>query len=523
MDWRQLLLIALFAILASACFKIRTKWPVPSGVFQIPAFPILGHSLLVVHNPSLKLTQWAKSYNQNIFLIRLGNTPVVAVASYSLIRKYWLQHSNALSSRPVLYTFHRLVSQTQGYTVGLTPFGPSFLAMKKAILSSLHAHRLELEFSVQVVHDVSSHILQYLSEFAQNTCIDSRRRLAAADIDLLRHLQCYSLGCALKLTYGRNLDPYGADHALCNTIIDTENAIVRTRSLLLNYQDYLPLPLVWPWRLLAKRKSARYREIRDGYMSKFLVDFQTSMRENNLDVASCLMANLHQHSLLSQAEMASICLTMVSAGLDNTAFTLNYLFGVLSNGPSGYSMQRKLHQLLMDSAGQNIEVAWAMTVHGMPCDYAVALIREALRCFTVLPLGLPRATSKSVVHENVCIPKHTVMIMNAYEANHDGSVFSDPNSFLPERWLDKNGNLNKSAPPHLTFGLGARKCSGDILAMKEMYVFLCRLVLKFEIRRPTNTAQAMVADPFVSNSCPSGTSFEPRPFSIWLRPRVTIS
>lgn len=521
MDWK-LLLIAILAILASACFKIRSKWPVPSGVFQIPAFPILGHTLLLVHNPSLRLTLWAKSYNQKSFLIRLGNTPVVAVASYSLIRKFWLQHSNALNSRPVLYTFHRLVSQTQGYTVGLTPFGASFLAMKKAILSSLHARRLELGFPVQVVDEVSSHVLEHIEEIVQSTCIDSRRRLAATDIDLLRHLQYYSLGCALKLTYGRKLEPYGVDHELSNTIIETENAIVRTRSLLLNFQDYLPMLLVWPWRLLAKRKSAQYREIRDCYMSKFLAEFQTSIRENDPGAASSLMANFQQHSQLSQAEMASICLTMVSAGLDNTAFTLNYLFGVLSKATNGYTMQRKLYQSLMDSAGQNPEVAWAMAVHGMPCDYAVALIREALRCFTVLPLGLPRATSKSIVHEEVRIPKHTVMIMNAYEANHDASVFPDPYMFIPERWL-KNGIINKEAPHHLTFGLGARKCSGDILAMKEMYVFLCRVVLRFEIRRPTNTAQAMVADPFVSNSCPGGTSFEPRPFSVWLRPRVTIA
>ncbi|RKP30201.1 cytochrome P450, partial [Metschnikowia bicuspidata] len=151
--------------------------------------------------------------------------------------------------------------------------------------------------------------------------------------------------------------------------------------------------------------------------------------------------------------------------------------------------------------------------------YAMAVIEEALRFFTVMPLSLPRVTVKDISYRNMFIPAGTTVVMNAYAANHDASVYPQPHEFRPERWLDDAGKIDKHVPGHFLFGAGSRHCSGNNLAIKEIYTMVCRTVLLFQVRGPADPACAMVLDPVEGNMCPSATAFEPRPFYVRLQPR----
>lgn len=109
--------------------------------------------------------------------------------------------------------------------------------------------------------------------------------------------------------------------------------------------------------------------------------------------------------------------------------------------------------------------------------YIVALVRELLRYYTVLRLALPRGTVRDVKYSGngAIIPSGSVVFLNAWACNMDSEVWSDPENFRPERWLEQPD------APMFTYGLGYRMCAGSLLANREMYTIYLRLLSAFEI------------------------------------------
>ena len=56
---------------------------------------------------------------------------------------------------------------------------------------------------------------------------------------------------------------------------------------------------------------------------------------------------------------------------------------------------------------------------------------------------------------------------------HNPSVFADPFSFKPERFLDSNGfYLTSRHPGFIPFGLGRRVCLGERLALADLFLIV---------------------------------------------------
>lgn len=490
-----------------------------AGAFSVPGFPVVGNAIQLYHNPSAVLARWAQIYKNPVLLVKLGSTPVLVINDYHHAYNLFTKHSIALGSRPLLFTFHKVVSAVQGLTVGSTPAGASFQRKKKAI--SQHLSRSQLQSSM-VADILDRHACLALKPLLAESLRGTHNcRTELNDVSMLLPAQHFVLGVAIDLTYGRTLNCNCLDRDLAADIIATEAHIIRSRALISNYQDYLPWLKRWPFRWFLTRDARRWRDRRDRYMRALYDDFQCRMHDNDLEAGRCMMAQILSSKLnvLTSAELQSVCLTMVSAGLDNGALTFNHIMGQFSYR-NGYRLQEELHRSLVDLYKNDVLGAWKLASVSMECDFALAIILEALRYFTVLPLGLPRLTTKAFTYNGLAIPANHIVVLNAYAANHDPEQFTQPYSFDPHRWLDNNGKLKPSCQiMHLTFGLGSRKCSGEHLALQEIYTLLCRTVLLFRIRRPTNGQYLMELDPFAGNANPTATSFEPAEFRVWLRPR----
>lgn len=69
------------------------------------------------------------------------------------------------------------------------------------------------------------------------------------------------------------------------------------------------------------------------------------------------------------------------------------------------------------------------------------------------------------------------MCMDARGCNFDARIFSDPQEFIPERWID-NPRLDKYM---LSFSRGSRICLGMNLAYAELYILLAGIFRQYEI------------------------------------------
>jgi 3-hydroxyphenylacetate 6-hydroxylase len=73
-------------------------------------WPIIGNYLDIRSNAAVQYETWGKQYG-DVYQVQLGNTTVVIVNSPTAAKTLFMSNSQALSSRPVMYTFHKVFMQ----------------------------------------------------------------------------------------------------------------------------------------------------------------------------------------------------------------------------------------------------------------------------------------------------------------------------------------------------------------------------------------------------------------------------
>ena len=74
-------------------------------------WPLVGNIPDIKYNAAEKYREWSKRFGA-VYQIQLGNEPVIVVNSAESARKIFGGHSQALSSRPVFWTFHKVSNST---------------------------------------------------------------------------------------------------------------------------------------------------------------------------------------------------------------------------------------------------------------------------------------------------------------------------------------------------------------------------------------------------------------------------
>jgi cytochrome P450 len=97
------------------------------------------------------------------------------------------------------------------------------------------------------------------------------------------------------------------------------------------------------------------------------------------------------------------------------------------------------------------------TLENLP--YLTAMLMEGMRLSPGFGTRLARISDQDLVYQQYMIPAGTPVGMSSILMHMDESVYADPASFNPERWLNKDDRrkLEKSWAP---FSRGTRHCLG---------------------------------------------------------------
>jgi len=152
--------------------------------------------------------------------------------------------------------------------------------------------------------------------------------------------------------------------------------------------------------------------------------------------------------------------------------------------------------------------------------YIDAVIREAMRWMPVGPLGIPHATTTSDVYKNYYIPKGAIVIANIWAMSRDQARYPDPDKFIPERFLDKEGKLTDDDPAQYIFGFGRRVCPGRHTADASLWCGIATLLatVDFNLAKDADGKDITFTATFSS-----GVSLHPNPFPCELTPRAHVS
>ncbi|KAF2659135.1 cytochrome P450 [Lophiostoma macrostomum CBS 122681] len=424
--------------------------------FQGPRnWPLVGNIPDIKYNAAEQYRQWSKIYG-DVYQIQLGNVPVIVVNSAESARAIFGQNSQALSSRPVFWTFHKVLSNTAGTTIGTSPFNDSLKRRRKGAASALNKPSI----ATYIDHlDVETRDFVREGFEGGNAGRDG--------VDPMPMIQRLSLSLALTLNWGTRMG--SRDDPMFHEITEVEEDISKFRSTTGNLQDYIPVLRLNPFSAGSK-KAKEMRSRRDVYLNRLNKDLDDRMEKGIHK--PCIQANVIQDkdAALNKEELTSISLTMLSGGLDTITTLVQWSVALLAQRPD---VQKKaieeIHKYYSDKE------PLCDAYDDQKCEYITALVRECLRYYCVLRLALPRATVKDVIYQGKLIPAGSTIYLNAWACNMDPKVWRDPEEFRPERWIEQPD------APLFTYGLGYRMCAGSLLANRELYLVFLRMLNSFEI------------------------------------------
>lgn len=119
---------------------------------------------------------------------------------------------------------------------------------------------------------------------------------------------------------------------------------------------------------------------------------------------------------------------------------------------------------------------------------------------------------RDIILHGYTIPagSHVIPLIN--KVHKDPNLWHNPEEFNPNRFIDAEGRVRR--PEYfMPFGVGRRKCLGDVLARMELFLFFSTLAHSFNIELPHG------ADlPSLRGNV--GVTITPHAFSVCLKPRI---
>lgn len=180
--------------------------------------------------------------------------------SFDSVKELWIKNQSALISRPKFWTFHDVVSQTQGvYTLGTSPWNDSVKKARKAAATALNRQAVQTYLPFIDLESTAS-----INELVQNIKM-------GYDIDPNGYFQRFSLNISLTLNYGIRLDGTVRDQTLTE-VVAVERELGNIRGIAHNWQDYVPVLRLLPGY---KANAINYRVRRD----KYVLDFFDQLKE----------------------------------------------------------------------------------------------------------------------------------------------------------------------------------------------------------------------------------------------------
>ncbi|XP_066568935.1 cytochrome P450 2J2 isoform X2 [Amia ocellicauda] len=220
----------------------------------------------------------------------------------------------------------------------------------------------------------------------------------------------------------------------------------------------------------------------------------TAWAQNKEDIAS----GFHERNLV-------FCtLDLFLAGTETTSTTLRWALLYMMKYPE---IQEKVQAEIDRVIGQARPPSMADRAN-MP--YTDAVIHEVQRMGNIVPLNAPRMAIKDTTVGGYIIPKGTAVMAILNSVLFDKSEWQTPDSFIPEHFLDSQGNFVRREA-FLPFSAGKRVCLGEQLARMELFLFFTGFFQKFSFSSAPGVEPSLEAQ--------IGGTRSPYPYKIYVTPR----
>ena len=164
------------------------------------------------------------------------------------------------------------------------------------------------------------------------------------------------------------------------------------------------------------------------------------------------------------------------AGVDTTSSTIEWAMAELLHNPEKIAKARDVLEKVLGKDGfvQELDIS--------KFPFLQAIVKETFRLHPPGPFLVPHKAETVVEMCGFTVPKNAQILVNVWALGRDPSIWTDPNIFLPERFLEHTTDFKGQDFELIPFGAGRRICPGLPLANKMVHLMLASLVHCFHWR-----------------------------------------
>ncbi|KAI4886234.1 hypothetical protein NFI96_023518 [Prochilodus magdalenae] len=455
---RTLLLLSLAILLLAARFSRRHSQSARSIPGPFP-WPVIGNAAQLGGAPHVYFSRLARRYG-DVFQIRLGNRRVV-VLNGDTIRHALVHKAVDFAGRPNFTSFSFV---SGGRSMAFGDYGEHWKAHRKLALSTMRAFStgdmdMRRSFESHVRSEVQELIGLFLRETRRLGYFQPHEYLVVSTANIM------SAAC-----FGRR---YAYDDTEFRQIVGRNDKFAKTVGAG-SIVDVMPWLQSFPNPI--KTLFIQFKELN----LEFYDFIFAKVTEHRRTIEKGLIRDMTDAFIVAvDRDMASLSSEYVSptigdifgASQDTLSTALQWILLVLVRYPD---IQKRLQEEVEKVVDRN-HLPTIEDQSRLP--YVMAFIYEVMRFTTFIPVTIPHSTTNDTSINGYPIPKGTVIFINQWSLNHDPAKWDQPEVFNPQRFLDENGALNKDLTSSvLIFSLGKRRCIGEELSKKQLFLFTTLLV-----------------------------------------------
>ncbi|XP_042018661.1 ferruginol synthase-like [Salvia splendens] len=245
-----------------------------------------------------------------------------------------------------------------------------------------------------------------------------------------------------------------------------------------NITDYFPI-----LKVLDPQGMKRKAELSLGKLLAKFRDFlnhKLDHRRNNpnnkkQDLLEAIIdiTQANDYNITTQ-DIPYLLLELIVGGIDSNS---NMVEWIMTELLFNLDKLERLKREIKSAVGENGKIQEA-DIASLP--YLQAVIKETFRYHPPGPLAVTRMSEADQEVNGYMIPKGTQIVVNTWSMAKDPSIWTYPESFEPERFLDNKLDFKGQHFQLIPFGAGRRICPGIPLATRILQMTTAVLVHNFD-------------------------------------------
>ncbi|XP_027076840.1 cytochrome P450 71AU50-like [Coffea arabica] len=426
--------------------------------------PLLGHLHLLGKNAHQDLHKLSKQHGP-IMHLRFGSVSNIIVSSPRAAEQFLKTHDLVFASRPPLEAAKYLSFGQRN--LSFAQYGSYWRDVRKFCTLNLLTN-LKIRSFESMRREEIGQFVETLKRAALNRDV----------VDLSAGISSLNADMSCLMVFGKKYADKEFDERGFKAVIHEGGQLAGTPNL----GDYYPCLAKLDLQGLTRRMKATCK-VFDEFLEKIIDEHEKSAKQDRpaddfVHTMLALMKSGETEFQFDRRHVKAILMDMLAGALDTSATVVEWtLAELLKSQRVMKKVQQELEEVLgLDRMVEESDLEYL--------NYLNMAVKEALRLHPVAPLLVPHAAMEDCSVDGFHIPKNSRVIINVWTIGRDPNAWSDPEKFIPERFIGSNIDVKGHDFQLLPFGSGRRGCPGVQLGLTVVRLLVAQLVHCFNWELP---------------------------------------